>query len=168
MFATAVVVVLLFLLAFAVQEWLEFRKFVEPDKGWLQKLWLALSIFVQTAATALFVPLCRTLARSGDCTLDDTSGRWWLDALNSTDANTTGTPTMECFTAEHWLTYAGPGLILFVLFVTLSARLMRAGAELQNIGATVGLYLSPLFLLTRGLPCRVLFFVACVLWPLQR
>ena len=129
MFATAVVVVLLFLLAFSVQESLEFRKFVEPDKGWLQKLWLVTSTYVQTAATALFVPLCRTLARSGDCTYDDVTGRSWLDALNNTSS------AIECFSAYHWLVYAGPGLILFVLFVSQSVRLMRAGAELQNIGA---------------------------------
>ena len=32
-------------------------------------------------ATALFVPVCRTLARAGDCTRDGETGRWWLDAM---------------------------------------------------------------------------------------
>jgi hypothetical protein len=134
MFATTVVIVLLFLLAFVVQEHLEFRKFVEPHKGWLQKLWLALTVFVQTAATAGFIPLCKTLARTGDCSVDEASGIYWLDALNSTINSTQAVKPMQCFTTEHWLNYAGPGLILFVLFVTLSARLMRAGGQLQNIG----------------------------------
>ena len=35
---------------------------------------------------------------------------------------------MECFTAEHW-PYAVPGIVLLVVFVILSARLMRVGGE---------------------------------------
>ena len=42
---------------------------------------------------------------------------------------------MECFTAEHW-PYAVPGIILLVVFVILSARLMRVGGELASIEMT--------------------------------
>ena len=39
---------------------------------------------------------------------------------------------MECFQGLHWL-YVVLGSFLFVAYVVLSARLMRAGGELQNI-----------------------------------
>ena len=39
---------------------------------------------------------------------------------------------MECFRGIHWL-YVGSGSTLFLVYVGLSARLMRAGGELQNI-----------------------------------
>ena len=39
---------------------------------------------------------------------------------------------MECFRGIHWL-YVGIGSTLFLVYVGLSARLMRAGGELQNI-----------------------------------
>ena len=39
---------------------------------------------------------------------------------------------MECFRGEHWW-YVVPGATLFVVYVGLSARLMRAGGQLQNI-----------------------------------
>ena len=39
---------------------------------------------------------------------------------------------MECFRGTHWL-YVGSGSTLFLVYVGLSARLMRVGGELQNI-----------------------------------
>ena len=39
---------------------------------------------------------------------------------------------MECFTADHW-PYAVLGIILLVVFVVLSARLMRVRGELASI-----------------------------------
>ena len=39
---------------------------------------------------------------------------------------------LECFHGTHWL-YVGIGSTLFVVYVGLSARLMRVGGELQNI-----------------------------------
>ena len=39
---------------------------------------------------------------------------------------------LECFHGTHWL-YVGIGSTLFLIYVGLSARLMRAGGELQNI-----------------------------------
>ena len=39
---------------------------------------------------------------------------------------------MECFRGTHWL-YVGMGSTLFLVYVGLSVRLMRAGGELQNI-----------------------------------
>ena len=39
---------------------------------------------------------------------------------------------LECFRGTHWL-YVGSGSTLFLVYVGLSARLMRVGGELQNI-----------------------------------
>ena len=39
---------------------------------------------------------------------------------------------LECFHGTHWL-YVGIGSTLFLVYVGLSARLMWAGGELQNI-----------------------------------
>ena len=41
---------------------------------------------------------------------------------------------MECFRGVHWL-YVVTGSTLFLVYVGLSARLLRVGGELQNIEA---------------------------------
>ena len=134
MFASACGVVLAFVLVFAVQETVEWRRFLNPDSMCWQCLWLSISFFAQTVATAGFVPITRTLARSGDCTHDAATGLYWLDALNGTEAAPVPESSkLRCFTVEHWMRYAGPGLLLFTLFVALSARLMRAGGELGQL-----------------------------------
>ena len=81
MFGSACGVVIVFIVVMLTQDAVEFKKFTRPNSKAWQKLWLAMSIFTQLMATALFVPVCRTLARAGDCTRDDETGRWWLDAM---------------------------------------------------------------------------------------
>ena len=134
MFASTCGIVVVFVLILSTQETMEWRKFLNPQKSSWQYLWIGVSVFVQVVATAGFIPITRTLARSGDCTRDDATGLYWLDALNGTDADPVPEATkLQCFTIEHWTRYAGPGLVLFVLFVVLSARLMRAGGELGKL-----------------------------------
>lgn len=134
MFASACSVVVALVLVFAAQEQVEWQKFLNPQNNKWQYLWLGISLFAQTMATVAFIPLCRTLARSGDCTIDEATGRYWLDALNGTETAPTPESTkLECFTAAHLTRYAGPGFVLSVLFTVLSARLIRAGGELGNI-----------------------------------
>ena len=81
MFASACGVVIVFIVVMLTQEAVEFKKFTQPNSKAWKYLWLAMSIFAQLVATALFVPVCRTLARAGDCTRDRETGRWWLDAM---------------------------------------------------------------------------------------
>ena len=87
MFLTACSMVAIFLLVMIVQEMIEWRMFLHPKNDGWQKLWLGASIFAQTMATVGFIPLCRTLVRSGDCTIDESTGLYWLDALNGTKLN---------------------------------------------------------------------------------
>ena len=81
MFASACGVVIVFIVVMLTQEAVEWKKFTQPNSKAWKYLWLAMSIFTQLMATALFVPVCRTLVRAGDCTHDRETGRWWLDAM---------------------------------------------------------------------------------------
>jgi len=100
-FATACAVVCLFAVIVVAQESVEFRKFVKPQSK-LKYLWLAMSGYCELLSTVFFVPVCRILARAGDCTYDrgfgegsgsgpdtgsgsgsstDGGGLMWLDAM---------------------------------------------------------------------------------------
>ena len=170
-FATACSMVCVFAVIVVVQESVEFRKFVNPNSTMMKYLWLAMSVYCELLSTVFFVPVCRVLARAGDCTYDrgfgsdigsgsgssiDGGGLMWLDAMvrcllrrlslwclskllshwmlslypQLPPDQTVG--GMECFRGTHWL-YVGIGSTLFLIYVGLSARLMRAGGELQNI-----------------------------------
>ena len=59
---------------------------------------------------------------------------WWVQGSNTTAAELE-LSGVECFTADHW-PYAVPGIILLVVFVVLSARLMRVRGELASIEMT--------------------------------
>ena len=137
MFASACGAVITLVLVFVAQEQVEWQKFLNPENNKWQYLWLAMSLFAQTMVTVAFIPLCRTLARSGDCTIDEMTGTYWLDALNGTESNPTPDSALQCFTTTHLTRYAGPGFVLFVLFTTLSARLILAGGELSHIEMTL-------------------------------
>ena len=127
-FTMAAVFVLLLAYVFAVQESLEFRKWTQPDNQKLQKMWLAASSFCTVMSTAGFVPVSRTLARAGDCT--QIQGEYWLDAMIT---NETVAPSgMKCYEGAHWV-LALAGFLAFVLFLSMSARLIWVGGVLQNI-----------------------------------
>ncbi len=161
-FVTTCVLVIMFIAIMLTQEHLEFYKFTRPQSK-AKYVWIAITVYTQAMTTALFVPVCGTLARVGDCTHDAESHTWWLDAMvrnclnaavlsPSMDADsslrdaalqaTDGTvksSSIECFTIDH-LPFAAVGFVLFVLFVCFSARLMRVGGELQNIEMTTNLF----------------------------
>ena len=90
------------------------------------------TVIVQGLSTALFIPVTRTLARSADCTKDDSTGRWWLDAMSNETGAANG---MECWTEDHWK-FVAVGVAFFLLFVVLSVRLIRAGGDFSNLHVT--------------------------------
>ena len=133
-FTECLVVVLLIIMP--LQERVEFVKFRSPDSKPWKYLWLVMSGYSTTCVTVGFIPITKMLLRALDCTHID--GVWTFDAHHlAVDGSASGSTSSdfidtECWTGRHWL-YVVSGVACFVVFVTISVRLLRVGGEMASL-----------------------------------
>ena len=114
-------VIFFFVLAFAVQEKVEERRFLNPHSMLWKAMWLAMSNGTKLVAVSMLLPMLRVLVEAFDCDFGAAQGSEWP-----------AKPGTTCYNGQH-IPFVIVAAILVALYMPLAYRFLRVRGILSGI-----------------------------------